>query len=262
MLRAAVLVLLLANAGYYAWSQGLLRSWGWAPPEQSEPQRLEQQIQPENLRVGRASGASTSGNGNGNANGGSSGSANGAGAASDAAASATPAAPAATPAPATSEPASVAATPAEPAACLQAGTFDKGQLDALRTAAASLPQGSWVLEPVSLTGRWMVYMGRFADEEALEKKRTELRARKVPYDRPGAALEPGLSLGRFSTEEAAERALATLGTQGVRTARVVQERTDATGYVLRLPAATPALRTQAETQMRALLASRPLRTCG
>ncbi|GKT23567.1 SPOR domain-containing protein [Acidovorax sp. SUPP3334] len=261
MLRAAVLVLLLANAGYYAWAQGLLRSWGWAPPEQTEPHRLEQQIQPENLRVGRASGTASNGPGNGGASG-----AGGAGAASAgseiAASGASPAAPVAAPAPATSEPASVAAAPAEPAACLQAGTFDRGQLDALRMAAASLPQGSWVLEPVSLTGRWMVYMGRFADEEALEKKRTELRARKVPYDRPGTALEPGLSLGRFSTEEAAERALATLGTQGVRTARVVQERTDATGYVLRLPAATPALRTQAETQMRALLASRPLRACG
>ncbi|WOI43422.1 SPOR domain-containing protein [Acidovorax sp. BLS4] len=254
MLRAAVLVLLLANAGYYAWAQGLLRSWGWAPPEQSEPQRLEQQIQPENLRLGRANGTGTTPNGNANANGGEA-----------PAAPATPPAPASTPAPSTSEAAPASVPPvaaAEPAPCLQAGTFEKGQLDALRTATAGLPPGSWTLEPISLTGRWMVYMGRFADEDTLEKKRAELRARKVPYDRPGAALEPGLSLGRFSTEEAAERALATLGTQGVRTARVVQERTDATGYVLRLPAATAALRTQAEGQLRGLLASRPLRACG
>lgn len=254
MLRAAVLVLLLANAGYYAWAQGLLRSWGWAPPEQSEPQRLEQQIQPENLRVGRANGGSNNGN---NA------------APGNASAGDAPAAPATLPAPAsapaanTSEAApAVAVAAAEPAPCLQAGTFEKGQLDALRAATASLPAGSWTLEPISLTGRWMVYMGRFADEDTLEKKRAELRARKVPYDRPGAALEPGLSLGRFSTEEAAERALATLGTQGVRTARVVQERTDATGYVLRLPAATAALRTQVEGQLRGLLASRAFRSCG
>ena len=38
MLRLAVIVLLLANAGYYAWSHGWLRSWGLAPVEQSEPQ--------------------------------------------------------------------------------------------------------------------------------------------------------------------------------------------------------------------------------
>ena len=37
MLRLAVIVLLLANAGYYAWSHGWLRSWGLAPVEQSEP---------------------------------------------------------------------------------------------------------------------------------------------------------------------------------------------------------------------------------
>ena len=43
MLRLLVVVLLLANAGYYAWSQGLLRDWGLAPAEQAEPQRLQQQ---------------------------------------------------------------------------------------------------------------------------------------------------------------------------------------------------------------------------
>ena len=46
MLRFFVLVLLLANAGYYAWSQGLLLEWGLAPASQSEPQRLAQQIRP------------------------------------------------------------------------------------------------------------------------------------------------------------------------------------------------------------------------
>ncbi|AVS63735.1 sporulation protein [Paracidovorax avenae] len=247
MLRAAVLVLLLANAGYYAWAQGLLRDWGLAPAEQSEPQRLEQQIQPENLRIGRP----VSGD------------------AASAPASPPPVAPSSSPTPASeaSHPAPASAGPAQAAAadstaCLQAGPFDARQTEALRTAASSLPPNSWSLEPVSVASRWMVYMGRFADEDALEKKRAELRARKVAYDRPGPALEPGLSLGRFSTEEAAERALAALGTQGVRTARVVQERSDATGHVLRLPAATPALRAQAETQLRTALAGRPLRNCG
>lgn len=47
MLRLLVLLLVLLNAGYYAWSQGMLRSYGWAPVEQSEPQRLTQQIRPE-----------------------------------------------------------------------------------------------------------------------------------------------------------------------------------------------------------------------
>jgi hypothetical protein len=51
MLRLVVLVLLLANAGYFAWSQGLLASWGYAPVQQSEPQRIEQQIRPQAVRI-------------------------------------------------------------------------------------------------------------------------------------------------------------------------------------------------------------------
>ena len=40
MLRLVAVFLLLANLGYYAWSSGLLRAWGMAPVEQSEPQHL------------------------------------------------------------------------------------------------------------------------------------------------------------------------------------------------------------------------------
>lgn len=54
MLRLFVLLLLLANGAYFAWSQGLLRAWGYAPVEESEPQRLAQQIKPEAMRLLRA----------------------------------------------------------------------------------------------------------------------------------------------------------------------------------------------------------------
>ena len=53
MLRLAVLLLLLANAGYYAWAQGFLLPFGWGPAQQSEPQRLGQQVRPEAIRVMR-----------------------------------------------------------------------------------------------------------------------------------------------------------------------------------------------------------------
>ncbi|RYF23438.1 MAG: SPOR domain-containing protein [Comamonadaceae bacterium] len=253
MLRLAVLVLILANAGYYAWYEGWLRGVGLAPTEQTEPQRLQQQINPEQLRVVRTQPngqpLADAGNGNGSA---SAPASSAPAAASSAGNTGTAVASAPTPSP--------APTP-EPTVCLQAGVFDQKQADALRPAvAAALPSGSWSLEGTSIAGRWMVYMGRFADDEALEKKRAELRGRKVPYDRPGAALEPGLSLGRFSTEEAAERALAALGTQGVRTARVVQERSDATGYQLRVPEATADLRAKLEA-LRAELGGKPVRTC-
>ena len=229
MLRLAVLILLLANAGYYAWSQGLLRTWGLAPATQSEPERLERQLNPDALKL----------------------------------------LPAQSPPPAeTDEPepaeaaASAPATPPTPSStqCLQAGSFDERQAAALRQAAATLPSGSWTLDAVVVPGRWMVYMGRFADAEAVDKKRAELRALGIAYDRPGATLEPGLSLGRFSSEEAAQRALTDLGRKGVRTARVVQERRDTPAYLLRLPNADAALRQQVRG-LRGALAGKELRGC-
>jgi SPOR domain len=51
MLRLTVLLLVLANAMYFAWSQGLLAPIGIAPAQQSEAQRLEQQIKPQSLRI-------------------------------------------------------------------------------------------------------------------------------------------------------------------------------------------------------------------
>ncbi|AVP56430.1 sporulation protein [Pulveribacter suum] len=250
MLRLAVLVLLLANAGYYAWSAGLLQDWGLGPVSDGEPQRLQQQVEPQKLRLlAPQTGASAA-------------------APAPPPAAAPPASAAAPAAPAPDAPASAAAAAASAAAaapppgiCLQAGVFDARQGDALRSALAEWPEGSWQLESTPVAGRWMVYMGRFPDEEIVARKRLELRALKIPYDRPGQALEPGLSLGRFSTEEAAQRGLGQLASQGVRTARVVQERADAPGYTLRLPAVSPALRPRMAA-LEPALAGRALKPCG
>ena len=234
MLRLAVIVLLLANAGYYAWSQGHLRQWGYGPQEQAEPQRMNQQIRPETLQILRVNPGKAS-----------------------AAPAATPSSPAAT---TTTADASTPAA-ADAAECLQAGVFDERQADALRTAAAGLPQGSWVMEPTPVPGRWMVYMGRFEDMDTLDKKRAELRARNVPFDRAGGTWEYGLSLGRFASDEAAKRELQNLSNKGVRTARVIQERPEAPGFTLRLPAVTDALRPQLDA-LRSAMAGKTLRTCG
>ncbi len=51
MLRFFVLLLLLVNGAYFAWSQGHLANLGFAPLPQTEPQRLQAQIKPEAIRL-------------------------------------------------------------------------------------------------------------------------------------------------------------------------------------------------------------------
>jgi hypothetical protein len=50
-MRALVLLLALANAAYFAWRQDYLAPWGFGPAQQSEPERLEQQIKPDALKL-------------------------------------------------------------------------------------------------------------------------------------------------------------------------------------------------------------------
>lgn len=218
MLRLLVLILLLANGLFYAWSQGLLQPWGWAPVQQSEPQRLTQQIRPEAMRLLNVG---------------------------DVSRQAVPAA------------GTAAATE-----CLQAGLFDEQQAQALRQAlATALPAGGWSLEAGVEPARWIIYMGRYADIEALNKKRGELRGLRIRFEPlVNPKLEPGLSLGSYNSEAAAQQAQEQLGDRGVRTARVLQERAEVRGQWLRLPEVDDALRQRMDS-FKPLLAGKPLRAC-
>jgi hypothetical protein len=51
VLRFLVLLLFFLNAVYYAWSHDLLQAYGFAPAQQGEPERLNQQIRPELLII-------------------------------------------------------------------------------------------------------------------------------------------------------------------------------------------------------------------
>ena len=98
--------------------------------------------------------------------------------------------------------------------------------------------------------------------EAAAARRRELNARGIDTDRPGAALEPGLSLGRFSSEDSANRAVADFARRGISGLRVVRERRDTPAYLLRLPAADAALREKlTRPSLRQALAGKPLRPC-
>lgn len=278
MLRFALLVLLLANAGYFAWTHGWMTSLGWAPQVQSESYRLKQQVRPDVLRVLPPSPTATAtaqppappampvASTTATADAPEMPRADSAADAptadvTDAARTAAAATAAAVTATAATTP-PAPEKPAEPAICLQAGSFDEAQASKLRTALEKLdlPTQLWTLEPIAITGRWMVYLGKFPNEVAMEKRRAELRARKISFDRAGGNWEPGLSLGRFSTEEAAGRELIQMLNQNVRGARVVQERTAHTVYVLRFAALTATQRASLKPAHPAF-AGKPLKPC-
>jgi hypothetical protein len=220
MLRGIVLFLLLANAVFFAWSQGLLAAYGFAPDPVSEPQRLAQQMHPEMVVLLPPPGTQ-----------------------------------------AASAPAAVASAPAEPTECLTAGLFDTARGTLLAKALAdALPAGSWTLEPAVEPGRWMVYMGRYASTELLERKKAELRGMRVKFDAAPASLEPGLSLGRFDSEAGANKLLGEVTRRGVRTAHVVAERLEVQGMRLLLPTVDAALKDQLEALTPAL-AGKALKAC-
>lgn len=219
MLRLLVLLLVLLNATYYAWSHNMLRAYGWAPAEQSEPQRLAQQIRPDAITILSAEEARRL--------------------------------------------EQAALTPPKPAECLQAGPFDDAQTETLRKALeGALPAASWTLETTTVEpARWIVYMGKFSNSAALEKKRTELLKLKVKLQPlENAELAPGLSLGRFDTQALAQAELTKLQRRGVRTARVVQETPEVHQSQLRIPAADEALKPKLEG-LKPALGDKSLRSC-
>ena len=259
MLRLLVLLLVLANATYFAWTKNLLAPYGFAPSTQSEPQRMSQQIRPEAMRINVPPQAATT-----------------------PAAQTSPAFPSSTVAAGTSltttagsttavvpaplAPASsrvpAAAVASGPAECLQAGLFNEEQTMVLRDRLQStLPPNSWVLENIVEPGRWMVYMGKYSDADALEKKRSELRRLRVSFEPlSNASMEPGLSLGSFPSRADADAQIVRIARQGVRTAKVIQTATEARGQKLRLPAVDAALRPQLDA-IKPLLAGKQLKTC-
>lgn len=264
MLRWALWLLLLSNAGYFAWTQGYLGVLGLAPQEQREPERLQGQIQPDMLRLLNGPRAVAPLNASGTAAPGP----DAAGASAEA--PATPPEPVAAPATETPAPASppapapapVAQAP-EPTACWQAGGFTEAQTEALRGSLGQLdlPRNGWQFSETRSGGRWIVYMGRYDNQEQVERKKAELREMKVTFRELSAAgLGPGLALGTYSSEAAAEKALAAVVRTGVRTARVAQERAESVSFTLRLPRITPTQR-DAVAGLGALLAGKPLKRC-
>lgn len=219
MLRLTVLILILLNGLYFAWSEGALQGLGYGPVQQTEPQRLSQQIKPELIQVLS---------------------------------------------PEEARRLELAARPvAKPTECLQTGLLTAAVSAKLKAAleASAWPAGAWRLEPVIVPERWIIYMGKFPNAEFQARKRGELLALNVKLQPLSlTSLQPGLSLGSFETQSAAQNGLKELMARGVKSAKVVQERPEERGDVLRLPTVDDAVRAQLD-ELKGLLAGEPLRTC-
>ena len=88
-------------------------------------------------------------------------------------------------------------------------------------------------------------MGKYSSEEAVARKKSELRGLGVVFETLGnPALAPGLQLGNFATQADAEQALARIARRGVKTAKVIEERAEQRGQRLKLAAVDAALRSQ------------------
>ena len=207
MLRALVLLLVLANAAFYAWTQGWLDdAVGVRAIGDREPERIARQVHPELIRI------------------------------------LPPDAVASSASPAQADAGMLACLEAGPFSDTEVATAEA----ALQTAAPNLTSSRWARIETSQPGAWIVYMGRFASREALAKKEEELRRREVSFEelRDTPALEPGLALGRFNQRAQADAALARLVQQDIHTARVTQLAPAASTFMLRVASADTALATR------------------
>ena len=235
MLRISVLVLLLANAAYFAWTNGLLAVWGLVPARQAEPERLARQIRPEAVILTPVVQPQAS---------------NPALAASQPvqAESQTSLLSILSPSPANTASAASVATAVVGMQCLKVGVFTEQQAAALRyRLQAALPAGSWNFDSNDGAVRWIVYMGRYISKDAMNRKRIKLEQLGVAYEMPvSPRLNPGLSLGGFGSKAEAEAAMEQLSERGIRTAKVVLERPDLPSLWLTLPAADTAQQAKLE----------------
>ncbi len=235
MLRLFALLLLLANGVFFAWSNSYLSPWGFAPASNHESFRLTEQIEPDRMVVKQNDAAPKPTATN--------------------TASTTAPAPVATPIPVMSA-----------TTCLSAGAFNDKQSTVLKqTLNTKLPYLRWRFDTVNVPARWIVYMGKYPNDNARDLKKKQLDQIKVRYEvLTEGNLEPGLSLGSHATQAAANQSLQQLIKQGVRTARVLQESPEQKAQTLVVPAIDDANRAKLNTvyaTIAAQLANKALQAC-
>jgi hypothetical protein len=192
-MRAFALLLIAANLALYAWIAQ------YAPPDPaSDPRPLARQIEPEKIPI--VSGREL----------------------------------AAAPLPAANKPVPKPAPEPPPAACLEWGSFAQGDAALAEQALAPLALGARLGQRRSEEASgWWVFMAPQGSREAAQKKAAELKALGVSdyfIVQEAGRWRWAISLGVFSSQDAAKSRLEALRVRNVRTAQV-GERESAAGRI-------------------------------
>lgn len=194
MLKILFGLLLALNGGLFAYQQGWLDA---LLPSTREPSRMAQQLHPEQLKLVPLPDSKP------------------------ATSALVPATPPATTAVATA--ATVTPTAAA-GACSEIGNFDATDAQRFESRLAALSLGERLTRrAIADSSRHIVYIPPLGSKEAAERKASELRKFGVEdffVIQDNSALQWGISLGVFKTEEAARNHLAALNKKGVRSARI------------------------------------------
>ena len=255
MLRPLVVMLLAANIGFWAWSQGALDGLTGVPHDSDrEPQRLAAQIAPERLEILRTelpvSAASAASAAHGAASAASATAAAATAAASSAASTvaAASAPPAEASAAALTPPTAVPVPPPAPVptVSLEAGPFNAAEWRTAQVALRRvLDDSSWTLTSREKAGTWMVYVGPYKSREIMARRADQLRQLEIAFeearDLPDEYI-PGFVFGRYGVEADARALQTRLSSQKIRYVRVVPLVRPAVSHTVRIPKADPAMR--------------------
>jgi hypothetical protein len=217
-------ILLGLNAVLFAYGRGYL---GSVSGGEHEPARLRNQLAVDHIKaVGSAQAQAVAAATKGEA-------------APDAA---TPAAPAETPAP--------ASAPVALVACTEAGSFGAGEAKRFETRLARLALGERQsrreVQAQDVTS-YLVYIPPQASKEAADRKAAELRGLGVEnffIMSADSSYKWAISLGVFKSEASAQTMLATLGKQGVHSAKIAPRGPMATRFVYQFRDIDTATRTK------------------
>jgi hypothetical protein len=231
MLRIVVAILLGANVLYAAYQWGWLAAIGMGSAPASESRGPEGEVAPERIVI--VAPAASEGAAQAIAD-------------EEAAPDAANAADAAsTPTAQTNPPADAQApTPAAPSVARVCRAVDALPPDLHAQAVQALEgvlkdSARWTSTEALINGRWIVYIGKLSDAQ-LQTRRAQLKAANVEHRVVTTPrLSPGLALGTYSSPERARNALEAARSQGVRDARVEQERAPTRAFSLQINDLTP-----------------------